>query len=1073
MAVLAPFFEERDCHAERAVFFPFQVMIIFCQMKFQLFLTPASVAYLTQFILALAITLFLFRRLRSQRTPSLIWLTIFFAPMTIFSGLLIFNAALLPYPRLLTVFSENAFLGLALVGLNGFAYHFPQRYPQHKWEMRIALGLSLAYFLWEVGFTIFRYSALLGQGKLFIRPAIVAYSIPIIFLFALVASLRQTLATDPRPIVWWRKLWKPEGKDASGARNFALVFTIPVALGIINALIFLGLPLSVIHAAVSIGVLIMFWSFANNYVNFIPGSVDVASRLSILILTLFLALLGIVGWLVAPSYVATFQPNLREHQTLRFTPNTSGGYAVSEVDFHFESELGEKYNQQVEFTFPFYGETYTEIYIVESGVIGLGQPPRYNNQQDITARVPTIFPLMLSLASDPADQDSGLYVRQEPERLIVTWNRLLDSSQPQAPYTFQTILYADGTFEFTYYDLPQHILFQPNTIPSDNPWMRGAVAGQGEPLQEPSASGAVDLITLSRNGDNPLLENFHSAFRLYLHDFMLPVVWVVLGGSLLILFTIPLLLRSSVARPLEALTSGVRRMGTGEMNITIPVQSEDEIGFLTGVFNSMSGEMDDLVRNLETRVADRTRELDNANASLRAEMLQRETAQEQLLQQQHTVAVFEERERLARELHDGIGQTLGYINMQAEAARELTNQGDRESVTTMLARLAEAAQEAHGDLRGYIKNLKSEAPASPEVFFFALERYCQHLRQAYLFNVMLTFPKILPDPLASAKVETHLTYIIREALSNARRYSGENQAVVAIEADDQTVQVVIEDKGVGIAGHYSGNERRTRERFGLRIMRERVNEIGGSLAIESELGQGTRVTVRLPRDLSAGKLSHMRVMIVDDHPLFTDGLRNMLTTRGAQVIGVARDGIKAQAMVRSLKPDLILMDINMPHMNGLQATRLIKADMPEARIVMLTTSASEADLFEALRAGAAGYLLKGMNAEHFISAMTSIERGETEFSAEMAQRILEEFPSMQEGREQNAELSQINLLDVLTDRQAEILRLVANGLMYKEIAERVFLTERTVKYHMGEILVRLHLKSRREAEEYAKRRGIY
>lgn len=584
---------------------------------FAIFLTPASIAYLTQFILALAITLFLLNRLRSQRTPSLIWCTIFFAPMTVFSGLLVFNASLLPYPRLLTVFAENAFLGLALVGLNGFAYHFPERYPQHKWEMRIALALSLAYFFWEVGFMIFRYIALLSQGKVFIRPALVAANIPILFLFVLFASIRQTLAADPRPVSWWRKLWKPEGKGAIGARNFALVFTIPVALGIVNALIFLGLPLSVIHAIVSVGILIILWLFTTTYVNFMPGSVNVASRLSILMLTLFLALLGTVGWLIAPSYIETFQPNLRERQTLRFTPDPAGGYDVSEVDFHFESALGEKYNQQVAFTFPFYGETHTEIHVSLAGAIGLGQPPPLNNLQAPTARAPMIFPLLVDLVSNPAEQDGGLYIRQEPERLIVTWNRLLNSSQPEEPYTFQTILYADGTFEFTYYDLPQHILFQPNGSPSDNPWMRGAVAGRGEPLHEPSASGAVDLIALSQNGDSPLLENFLLAFRRYLHTFMAPVAWVVIGGSLFILLVIPLLIRSSIARPLEALTAGVRRMGAGEMDVTIPIQSEDEIGFLTGAFNKMSGALDDHVRNLEARVANRTADLLAANAELR------------------------------------------------------------------------------------------------------------------------------------------------------------------------------------------------------------------------------------------------------------------------------------------------------------------------------------------------------------------------------------------------------------------------------------------------------------------------
>jgi PAS domain S-box-containing protein len=447
-------------------------------------------------------------------------------------------------------------------------------------------------------------------------------------------------------------------------------------------------------------------------------------------------------------------------------------------------------------------------------------------------------------------------------------------------------------------------------------------------------------------------------------------------------------------------------------------------------------------------------------------------AQSQIVEQQRAVAVFEERERLARELHDGIGQTLGYINMETEAARELIHQGEEESVSQMLARLAEAAQGAHDDLRGYIQNLKSEMPPPREDFFSVLERYCRHLREAYLFDVTLVFPQPPPAILASPKTETHLTYIIREALSNARRYSGQRQAAVTIDFNKKTVQAVVEDQGIGMGDNYVGSERRTRERFGLRIMRERVNEMGGSLAIESEAGKGTRVTVRLPRNLSRVALSSLRFLLADDHPLFLDGLRNMLTAHGAQVVGMARDGVEAQEAAQALNPDMILMDIRMPRMNGLEATRQIKATMPGTKIVVLSTSASESDLFEALRAGASGFLLKGMRADAFISALGGLMRGEVEFSAETAQRILSEFPPTDETREQKATSEPATETGLLTKRQMEILRLVANGLTYKEIGVELFLTERTVKYHMGEILARLQLKGRRKAEEYARRKGI-
>lgn len=587
-----------------------------------IYLTPASISYLTQFILSLAITLFLLNRLRSWRTHSLLWLTTFFVLMTAFTGLMVLDAALLPFPRVLPAYAENTVLALMLVAILWFAYQFPERYPQRKWEMRIILTLSLVYLLFEAGFMVYRYVSLFQDGNVFNRFPLDAYSLPVVVLFVPVAFLRQTLAADPRPVAWWRKLWKPEGKGARGARNFVLVFAVPVVVGIISVLLNFGLPFEYFNAAVSIGILLTLWLFANNYVNFIPGSVNVAARLSILMLTLFLALIGTVSWLIAPSYIATFQPDLRDHQTLRFTPNPAGGYDVSEADFHFERALGEKVdaqtldengNQRVVLTFPFYGDTYTEAYITDSGAISLGEPYRPLNWQAAAARVPTLFPLKVSLDPNPADEDSGLYIRREPDQLIVTWNRML-AYQPETRYTFQAILYADGTFEFTNNGLPQPILFSADSTP----WLRGVVAGRGEMLHELPAGmdGPADLIAISRAGATPLLENYQLAFRRYLHAFMLPVAWVIIGGSLLLLLIIPLVLHVSIAQPLEALTTGVRRMGAGEMDISIPVQTEDEIGFLTEAFNTMSSALDDMVRNLETRVADRTADLLAANVEL-------------------------------------------------------------------------------------------------------------------------------------------------------------------------------------------------------------------------------------------------------------------------------------------------------------------------------------------------------------------------------------------------------------------------------------------------------------------------
>ncbi len=218
----------------------------------------------------------------------------------------------------------------------------------------------------------------------------------------------------------------------------------------------------------------------------------------------------------------------------------------------------------------------------------------------------------------------------------------------------------------------------------------------------------------------------------------------------------------------------------------------------------------------------------------------------------------------------------------------------------------------------------------------------------------------------------------------------------------------------------------------------------------------------------------MKVLLVDDHALLLEGLTNLLTAHGIAVVGTARDGVEAVAQARTLQPDLILMDIAMPRCNGLAATRLIKAHQPEVKIVMLTTSAEDQDLFEAVKSGACGYLLKSMAGKEFIDALGGLEQGVPPFSPGLAAKILREFarqgepgqsiarpaPGDAPARENRAEL---------TARQTEVLGLVAAGLTYKEVGAKLGLSERTVRYHMAEIMEQLHLENRSQVIAYAGR----
>ncbi len=1056
-----------------------------------IYLTPASISFLTQFILSLTISVFLIRRLWKQRTLQLALLTGFFTLATTFIGLMFLDAAFSPYLRLLVVYAENTILALGLVFLIQFAYRFPQQYPQRKWESYAALLVSLAYFTWEGGYMVYRYVSLFGQETVYFRPYFAAYSMAFVLLLAPIAFLRQSIAADARstnarPVSWVRKLWKPEGKGARGARGFVVVFGILFVLGVSNVLLIFRLPHTIYNAAMSIGILAALWLFATNYINFIPGGVSVQVKLSVLTLTFFLALLGSVGWLIAPPYIATFQPNLTDHQTLRFTPNAAGSYAVTEIDFQFEENLGEKIHlgiteetrsQKIEFTFPFFGRSYTDIYLVGCGVVTFGEPFWHPNMQAVSANIPMILPLLIDLDPDPATGDGGVYFRTEPERLILTWNRVPALYQREALFTFQAVLYSDGVFEFTYNGLPLPIIFDPDAAPSANPWLRGAVSGQGETLH----TNADDLLTSAQSGTSPLLENYQLAFRRYLHTFMLPVGWVVVGGSLLLLLAVPLLLRYSIVRPLESLTAGVRAMEAGNLDIELPIPHDDEVGFLTGAFNSMTARIKGLVTGLEEQVAVRTFELSAANQTLRAEMEAREKTQTQILEQGKELVVLEERSRLSRDLHDGLGQVLSYINIQSGVIQSMLERRKIAEAQANLAQLIEAARNAATDLQVHLLGLrqkgKSDTLSAQADLFETLSAYLTKFQARHGLEIHFWPPENLNKPLFPSNVEEQALRIIQESLTNIVKHAQASRAEIDFQVSDEAVQISITDDGIGmrndewrmmpaesstdalspIPGH-----------FGLQIMRERAEAAGGQLDIRSMPGEGTRVSLRLPRFLpnadhdDSSEIRGLRIVLADDHPLFLGGLRNLLTSRGLTVIGTAQNGQEAIEMVRALKPDVALLDLNMPECDGIEATKAIKAEMPEVKVVILTIPESEDHLYAAIRAGASGYLYKDLDPNQLCKYLAGVMRGEAALSPGIAERMMadlaqEKHPAVQAASAESSDPA------VLTPRQWEVLQMAADGLIYKEIGAALGIAEKTVKYHIGQIIERLHVENRAQA----------
>jgi DNA-binding NarL/FixJ family response regulator len=203
----------------------------------------------------------------------------------------------------------------------------------------------------------------------------------------------------------------------------------------------------------------------------------------------------------------------------------------------------------------------------------------------------------------------------------------------------------------------------------------------------------------------------------------------------------------------------------------------------------------------------------------------------------------------------------------------------------------------------------------------------------------------------------------------------------------------------------------------------------------------------------------VRVLIVDDHPLFRDGLATLLHARGMEIVGEANNGAEALEQARALLPDLILMDIHMPQMDGLEATRLIKLEMPATKIVILTVSDDDENLFEAVKSGAHGYLLKNMPSQQFFETLTGVANGDAPIQRGLAEKILNEFAERARAEE-------------LTDREKQVLGLVAEGATNRDIASRLNVSENTIKFHLKNILEKLHLRNRAQAAAYAIRAGL-
>lgn len=580
-----------------------------------LLLTPAAIGYLTQFVFAVTVSLYLINLLRraSQRRQ-VVLLAGFFASITFLVLLLFFDVALVPSQRLYAVYLENIVTALGLFFLLQFAYHFPDPAPLRR-EARIVFIAGLAYILFEIVYAGYRF-ALLKNNWVEFRPREVGYVLAIGFAWVPVVLVRQAIFASRR-----------DRKGMRAAYALALVYLLPLLLTATNVLnSWFLIPTNMYQLSLSIGILFSLFAVVLIYLNYLPETTTFMVKLVGAALVCVLAVLGVVGWVMTPAYAATFRPALPAHQTLRFTPNASGGYAMTITPFQFDSDLGarldladsdfESASVAINFDFTFYDRNYSKVFAGDNGAIGLGERVRYQNLQYRYGLTPAILALYLDLVAEP--EHGGVFARNAGDRLILTWDHVRNFYQRDAEFTFQVALCTNGVFEISYVDLPDNVRFQPDASPDSSVWLIGAV--RGDPTLAPSMIDFAATVSPNQIGAQGFIQDYYLAFRRYLSEPLVPLAWLVGASALLILLGLPIFIRFNLVRPLDALLAGVKQVDAGRLDVEMPIQHHDEIGYLTLAFNRMIAQLHALVTNLEARVAERTADLVATNERLKTQL---------------------------------------------------------------------------------------------------------------------------------------------------------------------------------------------------------------------------------------------------------------------------------------------------------------------------------------------------------------------------------------------------------------------------------------------------------------------
>ncbi|PUA37899.1 response regulator receiver protein [Paenibacillus elgii] len=417
------------------------------------------------------------------------------------------------------------------------------------------------------------------------------------------------------------------------------------------------------------------------------------------------------------------------------------------------------------------------------------------------------------------------------------------------------------------------------------------------------------------------------------------------------------------------------------------------------------------------------------------------TILEQYSSQIERMTLLEERYRMARELHDTIGHTFTSLILGMETLKSHIHSNEGEAKLQGMLKLARTGLD---DIRRQVHQMDPIEEALP------LDRSLLQLMDEFKTNtgIRVVF-RTMGEPYPVMKQAKLVLYrCLQEALTNASRHGQASVIQVLLQYDHAQVMLQVQDNGKGDANLQYG--------FGLTGMKERLAPLQGKLYIHSRADAGTVVTCTIPNPSNEGE-QKIKILLADDQPLIRESLRLLLGEEKDFEVTVVGDGKQAVAQCGKDHPDVVLMDINMPEMDGIAATKSIKETWPDIRIIMITTIEDVSLASEALRIGAAGYMLKSMHPKELVAIIRLIYGGGTMISQDVAHQLFQyqtgdKVPNPYE----------------LTEREIDILQCLTEGLRNKEIAQRLHLSEGTIRNYISSIYLKLQVNGREEAAEKAR-----